>query len=111
MQYIFYSEDGYCESPRGEKIENFQVLGITSGNNEQQAYENLLKENEWIKEYEFKESSIFYKMIIPCEIKKSLDVIIKYLLENKNKYIEKFGAEDNIVDILNHLDNIEKFIL
>ena len=37
MQYIFYSEDGYCESPTGEQVENFQVLGTTNGNNEQQA--------------------------------------------------------------------------
>lgn len=111
MQYIFYSEEGYCESPIGEKIENFQVLGITSGNNEQQAYANLLKENKWIKENKFRECHIFYKMIIPCEIKKSLDVIIKFFFENKNKHIEKLGTKDNMVDILNHLDNVEKYML
>lgn len=111
MQYIFYSEDGYCESPTGEKVENFQVLGITNGKDEQQAYTNLLEENKWIRENKFRESHIFYKMIIPYEIKRSLETIINYLYEEENKFTKRFDIKDNVVDIINHLNKIKKYLL
>ena len=108
MQYIFYSEDGYCESPTGEQVENFQVLGTTNGNNEQQAYANLLKENKWIKENKFRESHIFYKMIITDEIKKSLDIIIKTLYKDEKG--GKLDIKSNMEDIVNHLEKVKNYL-
>ena len=31
-EYIFYTDEGYCESPNGTQTENFQVLGFEKGN-------------------------------------------------------------------------------
>ena len=109
MRYIFYSEDGYCESPTGEQVENFQVLGITNGNNEQQAYASLLKENKWIKENKFRESHISYKMIITDEIKKSLDILIKTIHEDENS--GKLDIKGNMEDIINHLEKVKNYLL
>lgn len=87
------------------------MLGITSGKDEQQAYSNLLEENKWIRENKFRESHIFYKMIIPDEIKKSLKTIINYIYEEENKFTKRFDIKDNVVNIINHLNKVKKYLL
>ena len=52
-EYIFYSFEGYTESPTGDTVENIQLLGIEKGNNEEEAKENLIKNNKWIEESGF----------------------------------------------------------
>lgn len=52
-EYIFYTDEGYCESPNGTQTENFQVLGFEKGNSKEEALKNLLDNNSWIKEYAY----------------------------------------------------------
>lgn len=49
-KYIIYTPEGWTESPNGDEIENCQMLGRAMGNDEDEAIENLLKDNEWISE-------------------------------------------------------------
>lgn len=51
--FIFYTYEGYTEGPNGKSIENCQLLGVAGGETVEGAFENLLKENLWISEYDF----------------------------------------------------------
>ncbi len=44
-KYIFYSTDGETKDKNLQDIENCQILGWASGINEQDAFNNLKKEN------------------------------------------------------------------
>ena len=52
-KYIFYTTEGFTQAPDGEDIENCQVLGCAYGQDKQEAMDNLLTENPWIKERGF----------------------------------------------------------
>ena len=52
-KYIFYTTEGFTQAPDGEDIENCQLLGCTYGQDKQEAMDNLLTENPWIKERGF----------------------------------------------------------
>lgn len=55
--YIFYTTEGYTYQPNSEAmepdIENLQVLGFAAGETEEEAFKNLLDENEWLLETTF----------------------------------------------------------
>ena len=36
-EFVFYTEEGYCEAPSGHVAENFQVLGFEQGANSTEA--------------------------------------------------------------------------
>lgn len=42
-RYIFYTDEGYTISPRGEELESLQVLGIEDGDTREEALANLYK--------------------------------------------------------------------
>ena len=52
-KYIFYTTEGLTQAPDGEDIENCQLLGCAYGQDKQEAMDNLLTENPWIKERGF----------------------------------------------------------
>ena len=52
-KYIFYTTEGFTQAPDGEDIENCQLLGCAYGQDKQEAMDNLLTENPWIKERGF----------------------------------------------------------
>ncbi len=62
-EYIFYTSEGYCESPLSHHVENFQILGFEKGNSKEEALENLLKNNSLIKDYSYSIDEI-----IGCQI-------------------------------------------
>lgn len=57
--YIFLTNEGSTYQPNSESIEpdcaNTQVIGIASGNNEDEAFENLKKENTYLSTMSFNE--------------------------------------------------------
>ena len=57
--YIFITTEGYTFQPESESIdpdiENCQVVGFAKGKNPQQAFENLIKENDYLLETTFDE--------------------------------------------------------
>ena len=57
-EYIFYTDEGYCESPNGTQTENFQVLGFEKGNSKDEALKKLVDNNIWIKEYGYNVDNI-----------------------------------------------------
>jgi hypothetical protein len=57
--YIFISTEGYTFQPNSVSIvpdiDNCQVIGFSSGRNATEAYDNLLKENNYLTETNFNE--------------------------------------------------------
>ena len=63
-QYIFYTLEGFTQSPLGHPLENMQILGFASGKNEKEAQKSLLNQNEWIVTSGFNENSIECRQLI-----------------------------------------------
>jgi len=57
--YIFITNEGYTFQPESEAIEpdveNCQVIGFAQGLSEEQAFENMVEENEYLMETTFDE--------------------------------------------------------
>lgn len=52
-KYVFYTFEGFTESPTSKECENIQLLGFEEGRNQKDAEKNLIAENKWIKELNF----------------------------------------------------------
>ena len=57
-EFVFYTPDGYTQSPCGSDVENFQILGFAKGETAKSALNNLIKQNDWIINYGFNISKI-----------------------------------------------------
>ena len=55
LHFIFLTQEGLTKTPHHVDIENLQVLGIAGGSNGKEAFENLIKENAYLKQTDFKE--------------------------------------------------------
>lgn len=57
--YIFITREGQTYQPDTDSVEpdidNCQVIGFAKGNNEKEAFENLIKENEYLLSTTFNE--------------------------------------------------------
>jgi hypothetical protein len=57
--YIFTSSEGFTYQPNSTSdvpdVENLQVIGYAAGENEQVAFQNLIKENSWLLNTSFSE--------------------------------------------------------
>lgn len=57
--YIFLTNDGYTFQPDSESIEpdceNAQLIGIAAGNTQEEAFNNLINEKEYLRELNFDE--------------------------------------------------------
>ena len=57
--YLFLTNEGYTYQPDSECIEpdceNSQLIGIASGNTQEEAFSNLLKERDYLKKFNFNE--------------------------------------------------------
>ncbi len=55
--YIFLTDEGFTFAPGNDgelqEIENLQVIGFAKGDNANEAYENLLFENSYLKHINF----------------------------------------------------------
>ncbi|MHC4131812.1 MAG: hypothetical protein ACYSSP_02905 [Planctomycetota bacterium] len=83
--YIFISQEGYTFQPDSESIEpdieNCQVVGFAKGVDENDAFKNLMKENDYLLETTFDE-------LICFELKHPNGMEHKtyhYLSENQNQ--------------------------
>lgn len=58
QKYIFYTAEGYTESPNRLDVDNYQVLGWEQGETLVEAKEALLAKNNWIVEAGFNPDEI-----------------------------------------------------
>ena len=48
--YIFYTPEGFTQSPKNIDVENLQILGFSEGETYAIALDSLLQQNTWIAE-------------------------------------------------------------
>lgn len=57
--YLFLTNEGYTYQPDSESIEpnceNAQLIGIVSGNTQEDSFKNLINENEYLRQFNFNE--------------------------------------------------------
>lgn len=57
--YLFLTNEGYTYQPDSESIEpdceNAQLIEIVSGNTQEDAFKNLINENEYLRQFNFNE--------------------------------------------------------
>ena len=62
--YIFLTNEGYTYQPNSNSIEpdceNAQMIGISNGENQKEAFENLIKEREYLKKLQRTLSTVFF---------------------------------------------------
>lgn len=61
-KYLFYTISGFTQDENSKDIENCQLLGFSDGLDEMSAYDNLIKNNFYLKEYQY--SKIFVQEIV-----------------------------------------------
>lgn len=101
--YLFYTLEGNCESPGKKYVENMQILGEARGNIFSEAYDNLLKENQWIIESCFDVKSILAKQILDDELKNNIQKIINYLWNDEKRHFEEDPCDNHIFLALENL--------
>lgn len=87
-EYIFYTTEGFTQDPKGDDVENCQLIGRAFGENENEAKNNLMIENPWIKEHSFDEKMFVVKELASCgNTDKQLSFLVE-LLDDKqlNEY-------------------------
>lgn len=61
QQYIIATFEGTTISPKGNRVENLQILGLETGESPEDAWKHLINKNRWISESGFGyEETIFY---------------------------------------------------
>ncbi|NJE43198.1 hypothetical protein [Thermococcus sp. GR6] len=78
--FIFITPDGATYSSPNEiypDMENFQVLGFGEGLNEEEAFENFIKNNKWVLETQFNE-------VISIEVKSRIYQGKRFYLNNRS---------------------------
>ena len=79
-EYFFYTTEGFTQDPNGNKVENCQALGRAFGEDMEEAKNNLLKANRWIKEHGFDTTMFRCEELAPCKnADKKLSFLIKLL--------------------------------
>jgi len=55
--YIFLTDEGHTFQPDSESdmpdVKNLQVIGVAKGKSQKEAFRNLIKDNEWVRETNF----------------------------------------------------------
>ncbi len=66
-EYIFYTTEGFTQDPKGNDVENCQLMGIASGANMEDAKNHLLRENPWIEEHGYDPRMLICRELTSCE--------------------------------------------
>ncbi len=67
-EYIFYTFEGFTQSPTGKDVENMQVLGFECGDSQESAKAILLSNNKWIEECGYDETKILSRQLSPNDL-------------------------------------------
>lgn len=104
--YIFLTDEGYTFEPNSESdvpdIENLQVIGISNGENEKEAFYNLMSQRKYLmsttfdKIFCYKLSNNYKDSYLEFSIKDDYDIEI-YKHEEGNRLISKIKEDMDLV--------------
>lgn len=64
-EYIIYTTEGHTIAPNEDvEVDNCQVLGSANGSNKNEAIDNLLRLNPWIREAGFSRSEFIVRQLM-----------------------------------------------
>ncbi|WP_296015077.1 hypothetical protein [uncultured Treponema sp.] len=108
-EYMFYTLEGFTQSPNKTDCENLQILGFEKAENLEAAKEHLLVNNDWIFKYGFDAEKILSKKILTEESLASIKTVVDYLWEDEEKDYEECFASDGNIDnhIFKHLRKLK----
>lgn len=104
-EFVFYTFEGYTESPTEQTVENLQILGFEKGNSIIKANKNLLKKRPWIIKSGFNNYEIIGRQLLDDRTKKLIKKIIDYNWNNEQKHYEENPTHDHIFLTLKELKN------
>lgn len=107
-EYVFYTFEGYTESPTNKECENIQLLGFECGKDKVDAKQKLVETREWIEELDFDIEEIESKQLLTDENKNDIKTVIEYLWNNEQKHFEAEINKEIDVDKTESL-GLEKF--
>lgn len=100
-KFIFFTDLGYAISPKGEELENLQILGIEDGQTEEDALKKLFKENKWILESGFSKENIKCYCILKPKVLNDIKVVLEYLWSDEEKHFHE--SEMNNESVSEHI--------
>lgn len=108
-EYMFYTFEGFTQSPNKTDCENLQILGFEKAENLKIAKKCLLVNNDWILKYGFDTEKILSKKILTEESLASIKTVVDYLWKDEEKDYEECLASGENVDnhILKHLRKLK----
>ena len=108
-EYMFYTFEGFTQSPNKTDCENLQILGFEKAENLEIAKSHLLANNEWILKYGFNTEKILSKKILTEESLASIKTVVDYIWEDEEKDYEECLVSGKNVDnhILKHLRKLK----
>lgn len=108
-EYMFYTFEGFTQSPNKTDCENLQILDFEKAENLEAAKEHLLANNDWISKYGFNTEEILSKKILTEESLASIKTVVDYLWEDEEKDYEECLVSGKNVDnhILKHLRKLK----
>lgn len=108
-EYMFYTFEGFTQSPNKTDCENLQILGFEKAENLEVAKEHLLVNNDWISRYGFDTEKILSKKILTEESLASIKTVVDYLWEDEEKDYEEYLASGGNVGnhIFKHLKKLK----
>ncbi len=103
--YIFYTTEGHTIAPKENvDVENCQVLGISSGNNIEEAEKKLLNDNPWIEEAGFSDNEFLARQILTDELRADLKYLLNFISLDETTLLGKDPDETNrIIKIVENL--------
>lgn len=108
-EYVFYTFEGFTQSPNKTDCENLQILGFEKAENLEVAKEHLLVNNDWISRYGFDTEKILSKKILTEESLASIKTVVDYLWKDEEKDYEECLVSGKNVDnhIFKHLRKLK----
>lgn len=108
-EYMFYTFEGFTQSPDKNNCENLQILGFEKAENLEIAKKCLLANNDWISKHGFDTEKILSKKILTEESLASIKTVVDYLWKDEEKDYEECLVSDKNVDnhILKHLRKLK----
>lgn len=108
-EYMFYTFEGFTQSPNKTDCENLQILGFEKAENLEIAKKCLLANNDWISKHGFDKKKILSKRILTEESLASIKTVVDYLWKDEEKDYEECLVSGKNVDnhILKHLRKLK----
>ncbi len=108
-EYMFYTFEGFTQSPNKTDCENLQIVGFEKVENLEIAKKCLLANNDWISKHGFDTEKILSKRILTEESLASIKTVVDYIWEDEEKDYEECLVSGKNVDnhILKHLRKLK----